>query len=125
MTSLLGYTYSTKLTDQEKAEINARTQKSREEFSRGFLKGSRFSLAAYSLYSVTAAASAYAADSGPKTGAIQPTGFKPTRGAFVGGSSAICGAALQSGESGDFLLGLGFAFIIVLGAIIINRSPEK
>jgi hypothetical protein len=88
------------------------------------------------LYLLTTSA-AYAADSnvpapGPKTpgdtGAVQPTptskpGFKPlsdgTKGAYVGGASAICGAALQSG---DFYLGLACAFLLVVGGIVINRS---
>ena len=81
---------------------------------------------------------AYAADSNvpaPKTpgdtGAVQqpkPTttskpGFKPlserTKGTYVGGTSAICGAALQSG---DFYLGLACAFLLVVEGLIINRS---
>jgi hypothetical protein len=88
------------------------------------------------LYLLTTSA-AYAADSnvpapGPKTPgdtrAVQPTptskpGFKPlsdtTKGTFVGGASAICAAALQSG---DFYLGLGCAFLLVVGGIVINRS---
>ena len=98
------------------------------------MKGASFSLAAYSLYSLATCA-AYAADSNvpatPKTpgdtGAVTPTpaskpGFKPlsevTKGAYVGGASTICGAAVQSG---DFYLGLGCAFLLVVGGIAINR----
>ena len=98
------------------------------------MKGASFSLAAYSLYSLATSA-AYAADSNvpatPKTpgdtGAVKPTpaskpGFKPlsegTKGAYVGGASAICGAALQSG---DFFLGLACAFLLVVGGVVINR----
>lgn len=132
MSAFLAYSYSTGLTKKEQTEINEKTKKSREEFTKGFVKGGSFSLAAYSLYSLTTSA-AYAADSNvpaPKTpgdtGAVkQPTpkpGFKPltegTKGAFVGGASAICGAALQSG---DFYLGLACAFLLVVGGIIINR----
>jgi hypothetical protein len=137
MSAYLAYSYSTCLTEKEQTEINEKTKKSREEFTKGFVKGASFSLAAYSLYSLTTSA-AYAADSnvpapGPKTpgdtGAVQqPTstskpGFKPlsegTKGAYVGGASAICGAALQSG---DFFLGLACSFLLVVGGIVINRS---
>lgn len=133
MSAFLAYSYSTGLTKKEQTEINEKTKKSREEFTEGFIKGASFSLAAYSLYSLTTSA-AYAADSnvpapGPKipgdTGAIQPTPkpeFKPlsegAKGVYVGGASAICGAALQSG---DFFLGLTYAFLLVVGGIIINR----
>jgi hypothetical protein len=48
--------------------------------------------------------------------------FKPlpegTKGAYVGGASGICGAALQSG---DFFLGLACAFLLVVGGIVTNR----
>jgi len=120
MSAYLSYSYSTGLTKEEQTKIDEKTKKSREEFSKGFVKGTSFSLAAYSLYSLTTSA-ACAADSNvpqtaPKapgdTGTVQPTptpkpGFKPltdgTKGAYVGGASAVCGAALQSG---DFYLGL-------------------
>ena len=135
MTSYLAYSYSTGLTKKEQIEIDKKTKKSREEFCSGFIKGTSFSLAAYSLYSMSTSA-AYAADSNvpatPKppadTGVAQPTPdakpeFKPlsesTRGAYVGGASAVCGAASQSG---DFYLGLACAFLLVVGGIIINRS---
>lgn len=135
MSAYLAYSYSTGLTKKEQTEIDEKTKKSREEFSKGFVKGASFSLTAYYLYSLTTSA-AYAADSNvPETapkipgdpGAVQPTptpkpGFKPlskgTKGAFVGGASAICGAALQSG---DFYLGVACAFLLVVGGIVINR----
>ena len=135
MSAYLAYSYSTGLTKEEQTKIDEKTKKSREEFSKGFVKGTSFSLAAYSLYSLTTSA-AYAADSNvpqtaPKTpgdtGAVQPTptpkpGVKPltngTKGAYVGGASAICGAALQSG---DFYLGIACAFLLVVGGIVINR----
>ena len=134
MSAFLAYSYSTGLTKEKQIEINEKTRKSREKFTKGFVKGASFSLAAYSLYSLTTSA-AYAADSNvptPKTpgdtGAVQqpkPTskpGFEPlsdgTKGAYVGGASAICGAALQSG---DFYLGLACAFMLVVGGIVINR----
>ena len=135
MSAYLAYSYSTGLTKKEQIKIDEKTKKSREEFSKGFVKGASFSLAAYSLYSLATSA-AYAADSNvpetaPKTpgdtGAVNPTptpkpGFKPlaegTKGAYVGGASAICGAALQSG---DFYLGVACAFLLVIGGIVINR----
>lgn len=134
MSAYLAYSYSTRLTKKKEIEIDEKTKKSREEFSKGFVKGASFSLAAYSLYSLATSA-AYAADSNvpatPKTpgdtGAVKPTpaskpGFKPlsegTKGASVGGASAICGAALQSG---DFFLGLACAFLLVVGGVVINR----
>jgi hypothetical protein len=84
------------------------------------------------LYSLTTSA-AYAADSNvppPKTprdtGAVQQPVSKPgfqtltegPKGAFVGGTSSICGAASQSG---DFYLGLAFALLLIVGGIVINR----
>jgi len=128
MSAFLAYSYSTGLTKKEQTAINEKTKKSREEFTKGFVKGASFSLAAYSLYLLTTSA-AYAADSnvpapGPKTPgeAVQPTPIsEATRGTFVGGASAICAAALQSG---DFYLGLGCAFLLVVGGIIINRSAD-
>ena len=151
MSAYLAYSYSTGLTKEEQTKIDEKTKKSREEFSKGFVKGTSFSLAAYSLYSLTTSA-AHAADSNvpqtapkapgdtgavqppstpavqpPSTPAVQPTptqkpGFKPltdgTKGAYAGGTSAVCGAALQSG---DFYLGLACAFLLVVGGIVINR----
>ena len=88
-----------------------------------------------------ATAPAYAADSCPDSGHSVPAppadngvapapapkpGFKPLsdgpKGAFVGGASAICGSALQSG---DFLLGLICAALLVAGGILINRPEVK
>lgn len=43
---------------------------------------------------------------------------EPTKGAFVGGATAICGAALQSRY---FYLGFAFAMMLVVGGIVINR----
>lgn len=130
MSAYLAYSYSTGLTKKEQIEIDEKTKKCREEFSKGFVKGASFSLAASSLYLLTLSA-AYAADVPPSApvdaGAVQPApaanpGFKPlsegSEGAFVGGASAICGATLQSG---DFYLGLACAFLLVMGGILINR----
>lgn len=134
MSAYLAYSYSTNLTIKEQTEIDEKTKKSREEFSKGFVRGISFSLAAYSLYSLTTSA-AYAAESNVPattpgdTGAVEPKptskpGFKPlsdgTKGTFVGGASAICGAAFQSG---DFYIGLTCALLLVVAGIVINRHP--
>ena len=131
MSAYLAYSYSIGLTKEEQIQIDEKTKKSQKEFRKGFAKGASFSLAAYSLYSLTTSV-AYAADSNVpaptpgNTEAVQPApkpGFQPlsegTKGAFVGGASAICGAALQSG---DFYLGLACAFLLVVGGIVINRK---
>lgn len=138
MSSYLAYSYSACLTEKEQAEIDEKVKKNRAEFCRGFRRGTQISLSIYSLYSLATAA-AYASDSCPypsKTappadnGAVQPAptskpGFKPLsegpKGAFVGGASAICGAALQNG---DFYLGLACAALLVVGGIIINRPHD-
>lgn len=138
MSAYLAYSYSTSLTKKEQIEIDKKTKNSREEFSKGFVKGTTFSLAVYSFY-LLATSAAHAADSNvpatPQTsgdtGAVQPAptttkpGFKPlsegSKGAYVGGASAICGAALQSG---DFYLGLACAFLLVIGGIVINRPAD-
>lgn len=124
MSAYLVYSYSTGLTKKEQIEIDEKTKKCREEFSKGFVKGASFSLAASSLYLLTLSA-AYAADVPPSapvdTGAVQPAPAplsEGSKGAFVGGASAICGATLQSG---DFCLGLACAFLLVIGGIVINR----
>ena len=111
-------------------------KKSREEFSKGFVKGASFSLPAYYLYSLAISA-AYAADSNVPvtlkipgdTGVVQPApaskpkpGFKTlsegTKSAYVGWASAICGPTLQSG---DFFLGIACAFLLVVEGVVINR----
>lgn len=141
MTAYLAYSYSIGLTKEQQTEIDKRVNKSQEEFSRGFRTGIQISLSIYTVYSF-AVASAYAADTCPdpagppqnngNNGAVQPVpdntpkpGFKPlsdgSKGAFVGGASAICGAALQSG---DFALGVACAVLLVIGGIIINRPHD-
>lgn len=130
MTAYLGYSYSISLTKEEQIQIDKKTEKSRKEFSKGFVKGISLSLAAYSLYLVSSSA-AHAKEVPPSQNPsvdakeLQPAskpGFKPvndaTKGTFVGGATAICGAALQSG---DFFLGLACAALLVVGGIIINR----
>lgn len=59
-------------------------------------------------------------------GAVQPAptskpGFKPlsdrTKGAYLGGTSGICAAALQSR---DFYIGVACAFVLIVGGIVVN-----
>jgi len=134
MSVYLGYSYSSCLTEKEKSEIDKKVKKNQKEFFKGFKKGTQISLSIYSVY-LLVVASAYAADSCPnpnesvpaKNGAAAPAptnkpGYKPlsdsTKGAFVGGGTAICGAAIQSG---DFILGFCCAGLLVAAGILINR----
>ena len=131
MTAYLAYSYSACLTEKKQAEIDKKVKKNREEFGRGFIRGTQISISMYFVYSLlTAPAYADSDQVAPpaNTDAVQPApakkpGFKPlsegTKGAFVGGASAICGAALQSG---DFYLGLACAMLLVIGGIVINRT---
>jgi hypothetical protein len=56
----------------------------------------------------------------PKTPPTSKPGFQPlsetTKGAFVGGATAICGAAF-------FYLGFACAVLLVIGGILVNRPP--
>ena len=150
MTSYLAYSYSANLTKKERDEIDLRTKKSRKEFIRGFSTGITISVSAaavYSAYSLFASKAAYAlepivksdspvpdgtpAQVAPTPAQVAPAparpGFKPlsdgSRGALVGAISTICSTAAQNG---DFLLGLTFAGLCVVGGIIINRPhPPK
>ncbi len=137
MSAYLAYSYSINLIDEEKIKIDSRVEKSRNDFGKGFQKGMKVSLSMYSIF-LLVKSTAHAADvpAGtpdfnvyPEPGPVVPVakpGMKPlneaTKGAFVGGSSAICGAALQSG---DFALGLACAFLLVIGGLIINRPPHE
>ena len=140
MSAYLAYSYSARLTEKKQDEIDKKVKKSQEEFFKGFRRGAQISLSIYFVYSLATAA-AHASDSSPGADKVVPgeavnnrqvqpaptnkPGFKPlsdgSKGAFVGGSSAICGAALQSG---DFFLGLSCAFLLVIGGIIINRPAN-
>ena len=146
MSSYLAYSYSSNLTTKERNEIDLRTKKSREEFSRGFSTGMTISVAAaavYSTYSFFASKAAYALEPIVKPDSPMPEGtpaqvepipnqpnrpgFRPLsdgpRGALVGAISTICATAAQSG---DFLLGLACAGLLVVGGVIVNRPhPPK
>ena len=138
MSAYLAYSYSTCLTEKEQYEIDKKVKESREEFCKGFSTGTQISLSVYFAY-LLAATAVHAKDTCPdpgkvappaNNGAVQPApsnrpGFKPlsegTKGIFIGGASAICAAALQSG---DFFLGLSCAALLVIEGIIVNRNPQ-
>ena len=140
MSAYLAYLYSINLTDEEKIKVDSRVEKGREDFSKGFQKGMKVSLSMYSIFllvkSTTTLVHAVDVPAGtpdfnvcPEPGPVVPVpkpGMKPldgpSRGAFVGGSSAICATALQSG---DFALGLACAFLLVVGGIVMNRPPHE
>ena len=137
MSGLLAYSYSACLSEKEQTKTDQQVKENRKKFCRGFETGTKIAIAVYSIYRVTEAAAAYAADNcsepGPAPAApqnlvvVKPTtarpGFKPidggTKGAFVGGASGVCA------ESGDFFLGLACAFLLIVGGIIINRPPAQ
>jgi hypothetical protein len=140
MSAYLAYSYSINLIDEEKIEIDSRVEKGRKDFGKGFQKGMKVSLSMYSIFLLvkSTATLVHAGDvpAGtpdfnvrPEPGPLVPVakpGMKPlnegVKGAFIGGSSAICGAALQSG---NFALGLACAFLLVIGGIVINRPPHE
>jgi hypothetical protein len=131
MSAYLAYSYSKRLNENEGAAIDKEVCRSREEFFRGFKTGTQVSILIYSLYQLTSAKPAHAspADKYPDPNQVAPKakpGHKPlsegTKGTFVGGASAICAAALQSG---DFYLGLACAFLLIIGGIVINRPDDK
>jgi hypothetical protein len=139
MSAYLAYSYSINLTDEEKIKVDSRVEKGRKDFSKGFQKRMKVSLSMYSIFLLvkSTATLVHAGDvpAGPPDFNVRPEprlvvpvakpGMKPlnkgVKGAFVGGSSAICGAALQSG---DFALGLACAFLLVVGGIVMNRLPH-
>ena len=138
MSAYLAYSYSINLTDEKKIEVDSQVDKGRKDFSKGFQKGMKVSLSIYSIFLLvkSTAILVHAVDvpAGkpdfnvrPEPEPVVPVAkprMKPlndaVKGTFVGGSSAICGAVLQSG---DFALGLACAFLLVIGAIIMNRPP--
>jgi len=136
MSAYLAYSYSINLVEEERIRIDSRVEKGRNDFGKGFQKGIKVSLSMYSIF-LLVKSTAHAADvpagtpdfnvcPEPSVVPVAKPGMKPlsegTKGAFVGGSSAICGAALQSG---DFALGLACAFLLVIGAMVVNRPPYE
>ena len=132
MSLYLAYCYSSCLTEEEENRINERVSQSQEQFYRGFNKGLKFSLMAYSIYSLTTRV-AYAVDQCPEPDPtpakcprgkeIAKPGFKPVspaaQGAAIGGATGVCGAALQSG---DFIYGLLCAIFLIGVGIVNNRE---
>ena len=136
MTAHLSFPYNTGLTKNEQIKIDERTKQSRKEFSKGFVQGSSIAIGVSFFYSLAFGTfAAHATDGGAPApagdtcpGAVAPVSkprFKPlsdgVKGTFVGGAGAICTGALQSG---DFLLGLACAFLLVLGGILMNRPNQ-
>lgn len=136
MSAYLAYSYSTRLGKEEETQIDQHVKENQINFKEGFKKGTVTALALYSVYSMTThAAHALEPIKSPGPGQVEPApatapadkpGFKPLgdapKGAFIVGASAICGAALQSG---DFYLGFACAMMLVVGGIVINRPPAK
>jgi hypothetical protein len=137
MSLYLAYSYSSCLTKKEENKINERVHYSQEQFYQGFNKGVKFSLMAYSIYSLTTTV-AYASDQcpstdtcpspanppAPGTDVVKPKpGFKPlpsaAKGAAIGGATGVCGAALQSG---DFIYGLLCGLLLVGIGWVNNRE---
>ena len=136
MSGYLCYSYSSCLSQEEESEINERVFQSRELFCRGFNKGLKVSLMIYSIYSLTTTV-VHANDQCPEPDKspspaprrrgkelVKPRpGFKPVpagaKGVAIGGAGGVCTAALQSG---DFVLGVMCAILLIGIGIINNRE---
>ena len=132
MSGYLCYSYSSCLSQEEENEINERVIQSQEQFCKGFNKGLKVSLMIYSIYSLTTRV-VYANDQCPEpTKSPSPRGkelvkpkpgFKPVpagaKGVAIGGAGGVCTAALQSG---DFVLGVMCAILLIGIGIINNRE---
>jgi hypothetical protein len=142
----LTYSYTTNLTTKEKTDVDLKVKKNREEFLRGFRKGMKMSISIYSILTLLQSTiiAANASDiplpsppgnpvpmpGNPVPGYPVPVGLVPilkpgmqpfsaaTKGAFVGAGTAICSAALQTG---DFALGFSCAMLVVIAGIVMNR----
>jgi hypothetical protein len=55
MSAYLTYSYNIRLTSEKQDEIDEKTKKTREEFSKGFVKGASISLVVYYFYLLTRA----------------------------------------------------------------------
>ena len=140
MSSYLAYSYSVGLTKEEENKINEKVNYSQKKFYQGFNKGLKVSLMVYSIYSLTTSV-AYASDQCPESNPtptkspssapgrnqkqlVKPKpGFKPVagsvKGTAIGGATAVCGAALQSG---DFVYGFLCAMLLVGIGWVNNRE---
>ena len=136
MSGYLSYSYSICLTKEEENEINQRVVESQKEFSRGLNIGIKMSLTLYSIYLLTSR-TAYASDNCPTTdrtssqvnapepnrAVVKPKpkpGFKPVpagaKGVAIGGAGGVCT------QSGDFVLGLMCAILLIGIGVINNRE---
>jgi hypothetical protein len=136
MPAFLAHFYSLKLTNEKKVKADSQVKKSRKDFNKGFRKGMKVSFSLYSIFLLIkyTATPVHAADvpefnTCPEPEAVVPVvrpGMQPlnevVKGAFVGGSTTVCAAFFQSG---DFLIGLACAILVVTGAIVINKPPPK
>jgi hypothetical protein len=121
MTSFLGYNYSRNLTEAEKAEVEKKTEKARQAFSKGFVEASRVSVPAL-LFLVTASISR-AADVPVETppSNVSNVSKNVSAPAYVGGASLL--AAL---DSGDYALGAVFGVgILVLGLVFTRNRATR
>jgi hypothetical protein len=126
MDAFLSYPVSTLLSPEQELEIDERTQKARENFCRGFVKGTSLSLLVYSLYSI-GTSSAYASEH-PKPAtpvateqipiqsmSLNKTFSDMTKSCFRGGTGLVCLSAVRSG---DYILGLSSAILVVIACIV-------
>ena len=149
MNAYLDYSYNTGLTTK-KNEIDEKIKKSKEQFAKGFVKGTTLSLKAYALYSLLTCA-AYAADRnlsetpgktsgntgtakpviGPRKrlvrlkpgGRAKPTSSLVSKSGFKSLFSAILfGDATY--ESDHFHLDMTCTFLVFMASIIINRRKN-
>ena len=145
MSAYLAYLYSVNLKDEERIKVDSRVKDGQKDFSKGFKKGMILSLSMYPIFLLVQPVTAVDVPPGKpdlnvspepaptappgNPGAVAPFvkgGTTPlgqgVKGTFVGGAGSICAAFFQSG---DFLLGLSCAFLIVIGAVVINRTPHE
>lgn len=107
MSAYLTYSYNIRLTSEKQDEIDEKTKKVREEFSKGFVKGASISLVVYYFYLLTRAVQPGSTTSKP--------GFEPLSEAT---GDTFLKAALRNT---DFYLGFVFAIFLVIASDIFNR----
>ena len=107
MSAYLAYSYITRLTAKKQNGIDEKTKKAREEFSKGFMKGTSISLVVYYFYLFTRAVQ-------PRSTVSKP-GFEPLS---EGTGGTFLKAALRNTY---FYLGFGFAIFLVIVSDIFNR----
>jgi len=119
MSTYLAYSYSSCLTEEEKNKINERVNKSQEQFYKGFNKGFKVSLMVYSIYSLTTTV-AHTSDQCPTNDTTStPAKANPS----LPGKEVVKPKPVPPRASGDFVLGVMFA-ILLIGIGIINNRPN-